>query len=305
MAGIKLLPHLATFSVTVSLELALIAGLAAPAISQSGLGRQRAEPSANKGIHRETVTGKIDSSQQIAVANFNKLNSSSDSSDSAPNAGRAVQKITPQTPKISAIFEPPPEDGAPAGTAGGASRGGCPSDPKEKPFLTALIPATGKVLTVAERPTLFFYIPQTSARKVGFSLKDETENDVYQTELAITGNPGIVSVSLPPSAPALETGKTYNWYFSMVCDSSDFSGNLVVNGYLQRTEISSTLAKAQELTSPLERAAFYAKNGIWLEALANLAEARRKQPDDSKLAEQWKELLKSAGLETVAEKLLL
>lgn len=305
MAKIKFYKNRAALYISIFADMALVLGLAAPAISQSGLGSQRSEPSGNKGIHREIVTGKIDSSQQIAVANPNKLNSSSDSSDSAPNPGRAVQKITPQTLKISAIFEPPPDDGAPAGTAGGASRGGCPSDPKEKPFLTALIPATGKVLTVAERPTLFFYIPKTSARKVGFSLKDETENDVYQTDLAITGNPGIVSVSLPPSAPALEIGKTYNWYFSMLCNSSDFSGNLVVNGSLQRTEISSTLAKAQELTSPLERAAFYAKNGIWLEALANLAEARRKQPDDSKIAEQWTELLKSAGLETVAEKLLL
>ncbi|MCU0515861.1 MAG: DUF928 domain-containing protein [Oscillatoria sp. Prado101] len=257
MARIKLYRNRAALYISIFADMALVLGLAAPALSQSGL------------------------------------------------ASQPVAQITPYDLKISVTFEPPPDQGAPAGTAGGASRGGCPSDPKEKPFLTALIPATGKVLTVAERPTLFFYIPQTSARKVGFSLKDENENDVYQTDLEISGNPGIVSVSLPPSAPALEIGKNYNWYFALVCNSADASGNLVVNGSLERSEISPTLAKAQELTSPLERAAFYAKNGIWLEALANLAEVRRQEPDNTKLAEQWAEFLKSAGLEPVAEKPLL
>ncbi|WP_052334288.1 DUF928 domain-containing protein [Kamptonema formosum] len=305
MAGMKFAQNRGVLYISICADMALVFGLAAPALSQSEISSQPVAVSGNKEIHRQPVTGKIDRSQEIANASFNKL-SDSYASDSLPKVGRAVESITPHPPKISASFEPPPQEGAPTGTAGGATRGGCEKDAQEKSVLTALVPARVKiVMTVAERPTLLFYIPETYASKVGFSLQDEKESEIYQTEMEISGQPGIVSVSIPPSAPALEIGKNYTWQFSLICDSADYSGNLVLNGFLQRTEISSTLAKAEALTSPLERAAFYEKNGLWLEAVANLAEARRQEPDSRKVAEQWAELLKSAGLETVAETPLL
>ena len=45
----------------------------------------------------------------------------------------------------------------------------------------------------------------------------------------------------------------------------------------------------------------YAKKGIWHDALTDLAERRRDKPQDPKLEEDWKILLKAVQLEDLAE----
>ena len=84
----------------------------------------------------------------------------------------------PQQVKANVTFTPPSQ-GQPYDTAGGASRsqGQCPGEQKSlDPSLTPLMPVTNHGLTVAEHPTLLVYIPQTTAKKVFFSLQDADKN---------------------------------------------------------------------------------------------------------------------------------
>ena len=59
----------------------------------------------------------------------------------------------------------PQGDGAPAQTAGGASRG-------EATWPIALLPKPKERLTVAAHPTFLVYVPKTEAKEAVFILKD-------------------------------------------------------------------------------------------------------------------------------------
>lgn len=217
----------------------------------------------------------------------------------AQNAQPVIQKV--------AVTWTPPDRSAPSQTEGAASRdeGKC-SDNEEKPNppLTALMPNNTLVLTLAERPTFFVYVPPISARTAEFVLKDENEDDVYKTTITLPSQPGIISIAIPANVKPLENGKTYRWYFDLVCNSGKrvFVDRIMV----QRTEPSATLAnELKQATNPRDRAAVYAKNGIWYDTLQTLAALRHSSPNDATLTNEWKELLESAGIQEVSDKPLI
>ena len=137
-----------------------------------------------------------------------------------------------------------------------------------------------------------------------FSLQDENNNNLYQTSLPIPSRPGIVSFTLPKDAPPLKVNHTYTWYFGMICSTQnpqDISEVVLVSGEIKRTEPSNSLKAELQKVTGVEKAALYAKNGIWTDALTTLAQLRRSQPENSTLATAWEELLNSVGLEEVAK----
>jgi hypothetical protein len=216
-------------------------------------------------------------------------------------------QIISQAGKVSVTFSPPGA-GKPDNSAGGASRSSnqCAQDTANGgPLAMALTPVNYQALTVAERPTFFVYVPETSARKVFFSLEGENKDSHYQTTVAITGKAGIVSVSLPAEAKALETGKSYKWSFVIMCGNALRPDSPVVEGKIMRSALNPTLTSQLEKATPIERAALYGKGGIWYDTLATVAELRRSQPNDSTLEATWKQLLTSVGLDAIATQPLL
>lgn len=209
---------------------------------------------------------------------------------------------------IAIVTFDPPGDGQPDDSVGGASRDGgqCPQDrlAANSP-LTPLMPTTNYGLTTAERPTFFVYIPQTSAQKVFFSLQDQTKTYHYQTILPITGKQGIVGFKLPDGAPPLQTGKSYQWSFAILCGNALRPDSPMVQGWVRRTELKPTVSSQLKQANSLQRAISYGKEGIWYDTLTSLAEAQRLQPQDPTLVASWEELLKSVGLEAIATKPLV
>ncbi|HBB31316.1 MAG TPA: hypothetical protein DDZ80_28720 [Cyanobacteria bacterium UBA8803] len=167
--------------------------------------------------------------------------------------------------QIVRISFDPPGDSRPQDTAGGASRHGgiCPQDsanlnPSDTPFTIA----TNQGLTVAERPTFFVYVPPTSAQQAMFVLKDENEDYYYQKTLPIANTSGVISFRLPADAPTLEMGKNYQWSLVLMCTATLRPDSPRVEGQIQRIEPNPTLISQIEQWSPLDRAAFYGKDGI-------------------------------------------
>ena len=201
----------------------------------------------------------------------------------------------------------PPKDGQPDDSAGGASRGGgiCPQDAKVGSPITPLMPANRYGLTVADHPTFFVYVPQTSAQKALFVLKDKNEDYYYHKTLSLPSTAGIISFTLPTDAPAIEIGKRYQWSFVMICGEAIRPDSPGVKGQIQRIEPNQGLLSQLKNLSPLERAALYGNNGIWYDTLTSLAQLRREQPGDSTLRANWEELLRSVGLGAIATKPLL
>ncbi|GAB4305384.1 MAG: hypothetical protein Fur0025_47450 [Oscillatoriaceae cyanobacterium] len=176
----------------------------------------------------------------------------------------------------------------------------------EKRLLTVLLPDpdTKLGLTVEAHPTFFWYVPNTSARQVEFLLMDETDV-IYETQVNISGNAGIVSLTLPETAPALIENQYYRWYVFMVCDPSDRGGDAYTGGWVQRVQPNQALTSQLKAAQGKDLVLAYAKAGIWHETVASLLQLRQSNPEDQELVNEWKELLGSVNLKSFAEAPLL
>ncbi|NEO97322.1 MAG: DUF928 domain-containing protein [Symploca sp. SIO2E9] len=200
----------------------------------------------------------------------------------------------------------PPGVGKPKYTVGAASRGKCPQDAEAvTPYVTPLIPNTNYGFTVAERPTFFVYLPETSAKRAFFSLRDANEDYYYQTIFPIASNPGIISFELPEDAPALEIGKTYNWSLVTICGQALRPGDPKVQGEIKRIELDSEQISKLESMSPSERAVWYGLEGIWYDTLTAIAQLKQSHPKNANITSSWEEILRSVGLEAISGKPLL
>ncbi|WP_256871891.1 DUF928 domain-containing protein [Nostoc sp. TCL26-01] len=211
-----------------------------------------------------------------------------------------------------AISNSPPDRGTPPSNEGTGSRGDCLTTQNTLP-LTTLVGSPNLKLTVKEHPTFWIYIPYTQkeANEGEFSLQDG-DAEILRTRFKLPSTPGIISMTLPSTASPLVIGKEYRWYLDINCSSPRSSSEsptpASLTGLVQRVSISSQLQ--QELNAaktPLEKISTYAENGIWIEALTELAQLRLREPQNLQLRNIWVELLsaKDVGLAKIAQEPIL
>ncbi|MBT9316241.1 DUF928 domain-containing protein [Leptothoe spongobia] len=199
---------------------------------------------------------------------------------------------------------------------GGASRGcAIPGEPSLTNKLIALVPATEASsskpelsLTTEAYPSFWFHIPYALDDDIAleFVLENEEGNKVYQTKYIFnTDKPGIIKFSLPEMSPPLSIGTSYQWYFSVYCNSSTQTISDHVHGWIARTNISGNLEARLENASTLEKASAYADNGIWQETLTTLGELYRAEPQNNIAKFNWQNLLATIDLQDIAEVPLL
>lgn len=210
---------------------------------------------------------------------------------------------------VSQVLFKPAGGGKPPTTRGAGSRNDrlCPQDAALNPDnlasrpqpLTALVPSEQFGLTWAERPTVWVYLPKTSARQIVLSVRAGRQ-PFAQRFLPITGERGIVGIALLENSPPLEVGKSYQWAVVLVCGDRPSPNDPFVTGWVQRATPGQTFNQQQ---SALERAARYGEQGIWYDTLTILAEARRSQPNNSELTKIWTNFLAqpSVGLGAIGE----
>lgn len=174
------------------------------------------------------------------------------------------------------------------------------------PPLTALSPETNLGSTVAAYPTFFFYIPQMSAKQVKFTLLKADKHKIYQSTFGLPNTPGIVSLSLPAdkTLPPLEVGTNYHWYLQLICSEQSL-GDVYVDGWIQRVASRSNPTNPLENIPPSGGAYRDRKPVLWYDALATLAEKRQSHPGDLAIAAEWANLLRSEGLDKIAQKPLV
>lgn len=226
-----------------------------------------------------------------------------------PLSAATIQKTQAQSShtqkgwQISQAFKPPKRQGPPV-SAGGSSRGSsCITGNKS---ITPLIPGNKLGLTLAQRPTLFWSIPSSSAKTADLVLLNDADKKIfYETTLKLPNKTGIISYTLPPNSPPLEIGKSYRWYLTLVCDLPDFSTNPTVDGWVERIQPESSLSRALAKADARKLPSIYAEAGIWHEALASLVQLRRREPKNPTYFVNWRQFLQSVQLNAIASEPLL
>ncbi|MCW6051144.1 DUF928 domain-containing protein [Microcoleus sp. A2-C5] len=220
-----------------------------------------------------------------------------------PSLLSPMQAVPAPTPLDQNVNFTPPDVTAPDNRQGGTHRG---CQLREGLFITPLIPESNIGLTLTESPTFFVYVSQPAAQ-VEFVLLNEDESEVvYESSLKID-KAGIVGVSFSDKDKTknIEVGKRYVWSFALACDPQERSGDYIIKGWMQRIEPSASLKSDLANPDPRARLIAYAKNGIWYETLATLAQMRSLAPDDGRLKTEWTQLLQSQKLEAIADKPLV
>lgn len=235
-----------------------------------------------------------------------QLSSRSPSSD-LPDRWELRQTTTSSTPTLSntSAFRPPrsPDAPRPENRAGGGTRGGdrCSAD---EGIPIALVPESLVGTTTAEYPTIYWYMPSTSAPAVQFVLRDAGGDRVYEVQYSLsdsaeeTAASGIMSITLPAFAnlSPLEVGEVYSWELALKCDPPDSSQDIVVQGKIQRVAVEPETKRQLQQATPQERLTLYAGKRLWYDTLDTLIELRRDRPEDTDLAAAWDKLLTSVGL---------
>lgn len=216
-----------------------------------------------------------------------------------PVAAQATDPPSIQDTQIIFNDPRPPRQGSPTGRQrGGASRGPC----RQFEALTAMVPAQNGVVwgqTMSDRPTVWVYLPQplTANTPIEFTLQDDTDTEIYTTRLvATTQKPGLIRLTIPNTAKALEKGQSYTWTLSVDCEPGKPSAAVFVKGRIQRIEADEKLQNRLKTLSPSEQSRVYAANGIWYDAFDTLATLYSKQPSDRQLNYFWTTLLKQVNL---------
>ncbi|MBO9998880.1 MAG: DUF928 domain-containing protein [Cyanobacteria bacterium SID2] len=204
----------------------------------------------------------------------------------------------------------PPTDGTLDDSAGGATRPvalKCRQDPASAVPLSAVLPAQQVGLTVKARPMFFAYVPETSAGRAYFSLKDESGREVYGAMLPLRDVPGIVQVQLPADGPPLEVDRTYRWQLGILCQPAQTDMPWIEGRVRRVSPDSSEIERPQHFDrlSAVEQAAWYGEAGFWYDTLAVLADEYVARPDDPTLSQTWHDLLVSAGLGELARQPLV
>ncbi|WP_162160857.1 DUF928 domain-containing protein [Leptolyngbya sp. PCC 6406] len=167
--------------------------------------------------------------------------------------------------------------------------------------LVAVMPESFYGTTLLARPTFMTFLPSSAARQVVFSLKDKAGNLVYRTEVPISGEAGILAITLPDDAPALEVGEHYQWFAALRINGVLTPSSPFVDAWVQRIEPSPELATLLADGDALARAEILAENGVWYDSAALFAQLRSEQPDNSAIAWHWQEFLSSVGLSELFE----
>jgi hypothetical protein len=212
----------------------------------------------------------------------------------------AIASLSMALPSYSLQFPRSSNRGAPARTAGGGVRGNaCVSTARNKLQFTALIPENNVSTTVSTSSTLLFYVPASESKVAELLLMDSDGNDLHTDLVPLPSSGGIIQVRLPEKTkagePLLKPNQDYIWRFAIICDASDRTRDLPLDGTVRRVaptpELQAALRSAQG--NPLKQAEAYANAGIWQEtALAAVALYNRDpQP--------WQGLLKSIKLDAL------
>lgn len=187
----------------------------------------------------------------------------------------------------------------------------CISDP-QAPRLTSIFPENDLGYTTDRYPAFQWYMPRNNASHVEFNLYEVVSYDegiyqpVYQTAFVPSSIAGIATLQLPQATglTPLNSNTYYYWSIDVYCPD-ETTAVMTTEGFVEVLEPDPTLTAALADSDGVERAAIAVDNGIWFDATRALTEELNTDPSDHQAITGWTTLLKSIGLENIADAPLL
>lgn len=192
---------------------------------------------------------------------------------------------------VSPSLSQPPGTGTPKRqeTPGG-TRGECKlTSNQTDQLLTALIPENVNGETTAEYPIFYFYIPYApeNINAIEFSVHDrDDKKTLYRTSVKLTKTPGVIGIPLPPKPEnSLQINQSYLWRLVIYCDPN--------NSPEKSLEVYAWVTRVQQ------------NPNAWYDRVTNLAKRYLADPQNPQVKKAWAEMLKSVGLEELAQEPLV
>lgn len=210
--------------------------------------------------------------------------------------------------------------GAPSRRFGGGSRVGngngngsriqnvCAAGPQA---IAMISPEDNVTVTTAEKPSLMLWVNESKyERDLELAVREGPEGngeDVYLKMIKLSAKAGLVTLDMSEfeDAPSLTKGEDYYIYLSLICDASDRSKDMVVEGRLNPVDFDQWVAQdSQRLASnadwsilePLFQVEQSVEVGLWHDAMVQLNHLRQEGSTSSirKQAQQrWQALLEA------------
>lgn len=207
--------------------------------------------------------------------------------------------------KISEPLYQPPRRGAPGGRVGGGTRGPLTG----LPLIYALVP-NHVALTAEEQPPLVWYLSKATSFPLEFTvveamgikpILDQRVEPILEVALPSPTEAGIHILSLAQYDLRLVTGKTYQWFVSLIPDPARRSKDIISGGMLEVERLPENIAEAVKQATPQEATKLLAKAGFWYDAMGAISHGIQANPTDRALHDVRAALLEQVDLNEVAK----
>jgi Domain of Unknown Function (DUF928) len=200
-------------------------------------------------------------------------------------------------------YVPPKKRRAIKRTDGAGSRG-CP----EGLFgsLNLLVPNDHVGLTISKRPTFSWHVSAVPSTPMRFALVEPGVAEPLLVKKIKVDKPGLVQLQIPENVKPLEVGKEYRWTVSLVCNMKRPSLSIYARSRIARVPVTQVSDFSNTASEQLlqDKAIFYAQQGIWYDAVANITQAYLGSPRSSSYNKYLRGLLEQVGLSEVVAKQL-
>lgn len=197
------------------------------------------------------------------------------SSDIDHSAESASSLSSPLAITAGTYFRPP-RNPSPSGprTTTGTRTGSCVGNPTTA--FTTLGPDSVVGYTAATRPEFVWYLPASEkVFPVTFRLLAPNEQGIpapiHTAELTYTA--GFSKYQLPPNLPALSANQEYRWQIIVECDPARPARSLAQELSFELVPAPAAIAQLSADATPVEKAIAYAEQGLWYDAIAQVAQA--------------------------------
>ena len=155
-------------------------------------------------------------------------------------------------------------------------------------------------LTTQAQPSLYWYQSKATAAQCEVTLtQPKVAKPLLILKTSKTTPPGIHAIRLSKFNVELKPNVVYTWSVAVVVDPASRSGDIFASGVIKRIDPSPELAA--KLAAPgADKAAIFAENGIWYDALQAISDEIDKSPTDKSLKDERAGLIDQVGLKGAA-----